>query len=88
MAVENIVGDYTLVAALASVAVLWRYSALPKIEWKLITAGVLVLLTSAALGGLSGYGGGIIPQIQGVLLAIAAILVVVGALQNLVSQIK
>jgi hypothetical protein len=86
--VVEIFGAYTAVAAIASVAVLWSYSALPKIDWKLITAGALLYLTSAALGGLTAYAGPIIGTVQGVVNAIAAILVVVGALQNLASQIK
>lgn len=85
--VVEIFGAYTAVAAIAAVSVLWKYSELPKIDWKLITAGALLYLTSAALGGLSGYVG-VIGEVQGVITAIAAILVVVGALKNLVSHVK
>ncbi len=78
------VGPLMLVAVLA---VLWKYSALPEIDWKYITAGTMLFLVGAMLLPFSGYTQDV-QQVELAVTALGAILVIIGALLNLVGQFK
>lgn len=79
---------------IAALAVLWNYSALPKIDWKLIVSGGLLMLTAAAIDAISaplgtlGVASALIGQISAVVAVIAVIFVIIGALQQVAAKMK
>ncbi len=77
------VGPLLLVAVLG---VLWKYSALPEIDWKYITAGAMLFFVAVMLEAFEAYAS--VGQVTTAVSAIGAILVIVGALLNLVEQFK
>ncbi len=94
MAVENLLTMATPLGALLVIAVLgvlWKYSALPKLDWKYFTVAAMLFFMAAAIGVFAAVAQGsaqTITQVQGVLAALGAVFVVVGALLNLVEAFK
>lgn len=78
-----------------ALAVLWNYSALPKIDWKMLMAGALLYLTAGAIGVLAkdlavftAAATTTLVQIAAVIAIIGSILVIAGALQNAAGRMK
>lgn len=77
-------------------AVLWKYSALPKIDWKYLVAGALLLLASdaivvlgAQLDAIQAMGAATAASTVGAVVAvIAALLVLGGALKEAAAKMK
>jgi len=77
-----------------ALAVLWNYSALPKIDWKFIVSGALMYLTGAAVMALDAplkalgvavtSGLGTVSAIIGV---IAGLMIIGGALQQVQQKV-
>lgn len=78
-----------------ALAVLWNYSSLPKIDWKYLVGGTLLLLTGAAVNALTSpveaLGAGtqaVFAQVGAIVAIIGLIFIIVGALQNLSMKMK
>lgn len=80
-----------LAPALAFVvlAVLWRYSDLPDVEWAEITSGIMTFVTAAGLDVLAGSNAlGLFTQQASNLRVLTALLVLVGGLLVLVGGVR
>ena len=73
---------------IAALAVLWKYSKLPDIEWRHITAGAMLLFAAATIPVLDQAlmsfvdASAILAPLADIISIIGALLVVVGALKN------
>ncbi len=92
MVLETIVGS-GLVVGVAVLAVLWNYSALPKIDWSKIAAGMLLVLTALVLGTAIGDLTVLadltaLNPVATIIQVIGELLIMVGVLQNALKMLK
>ncbi len=91
MVVEIFAVSYFGIAALA---VLWKYSKLPDIDWGQITAGAMLLFVGAALPVLSQAlatfvdASAIFDPLTAVVTLVGALFVVIGGLKNALHNMK
>ena len=94
MPVENLLTMATPVGAVLVIAVLgvlWKYSTLPKIDWKYFTVAAMLFLMAAGVEVFAVVAQGsaqTITQVKNVLAALGAVFIVIGTLVNLVEAFK
>lgn len=81
------------VFGVAALAVLWKYSSLPEIEWNWILSGAMFLLSGGFLGVFQSSLGtwvnaAALSNLVALLNLIGAILIVIGALKNAVDYLQ
>lgn len=79
---------------IAFFALVYGYSGLPKLDWGHITAGAMLMFSSAALGAFTTAlgtwwpGASVLNQLSGLLTLVGALLVLVGAVKNSLTYLK
>ncbi len=75
-------------------ALLYAYSGLPKLDWGHITAGAMLMFSSAALTAFTAAlgawwaGATVLNQLSGLLALVGALLVLVGGVKNALTYLK
>ncbi len=91
LGLEILIGSFSILG-IALLGLLWKYSALPKIDWKYIVAGAMFLFSGWAVGV---FGNNLqilanaawVNWIVGIVNMIGAILIITGALLNAFDQL-
>ena len=79
---------------IAFFALLYHYSGLPKVDWGHITAGALLMFSSAALTAFTASltawwaGATVLGQLSGLLALVGTLLVLIGAVKNALVYLK